>query len=77
MSENFQLEALIHISDLIDFSKEDDGFVGHNNYDGNETLMVLEKQTNIVHLINLDSKDLAAEWLETIVAEVSRFNQMV
>ena len=77
MSENFQLEALIHISDLIDFSMEDDGFVGHNNYDGNETLMVLEKQTNIVHLINLDSKDLAAEWSETIVAEVSRFNQMV
>ena len=77
MRENFQLEAFIHISDLIEFSEEDNGYVCQINYDGKETLKVLEKQTNIVHLINLDSEDLAAEWSETIVAEVDKFNQMV
>ena len=77
MRENFQLEAFIHISDLIEFSEEDNGYVCQINYDGKETLKVLEKQTNIVHLINLDSEDLAAEWSDTIVAEVDKFNQMV
>ena len=77
MRENFRLEAFIHISDLIEFSEEDNGYVCQINYDGKETLKVLEKQTNIVHLINLDSEDLAAEWSETIVAEVDKFNQMV
>ena len=77
MRENFRLEAFIHISDLIEFSEEDNGYVCQINYDGKETLKVLEKQTNIVHLINLDSEDLAAEWSETIVAEADKFNQMV
>ena len=67
--EKFQLEALIQISDLVDFLDDDD------YYDiDDKTLKIFEKQTNLVHLISLDSKDLADDWSEKIVAEVGKLN---
>ena len=68
--EKFQLEALIHISDLVDFLKDDD------YYDDSNSLRIFEKQTSIAHLINLDSEDLADDWTEKIETEVNKFKEM-
>ena len=66
--EKFRLEALIQISDLADFLDDD-------YYDiDDKTLKIFEKQTNLVHLISLDSKDSADDWSEKIVAEVGKLN---
>ena len=67
--EKFQLEALIHVSDLVDFVEDD-------YYDDTESLRIFEKQTNIAHLINFDSEELCADWAEEILTEVGKFIQM-
>ena len=66
--EKFQLEALIDVSDLVDFLKDD-------NYDDKNSLRIFEKQTSIAHLINFDSEDLANDWTEKILTEVGKFTQ--
>ena len=57
--EKYKKVALIAVSDLPDF-------MNHNYNEDDATLKIIEKDTNVGHIINFDSEDTKLDWIEKI-----------
>ena len=57
--EKFQNQALIAVSDLLDF-------LDHDYDEDDNTLKIIEKNTNIAHIVSFDNNDTRDDWNDTI-----------
>lgn len=62
--EKYKKEALIAVSDLLDF-------LDHDYNEDDATLNIIEKNTGIAHIINFDSEDTSFEWNDKIVEQAT------
>ena len=69
-AEKYQLEALIYVQDLLEF-------LDHDYNEDDSSIKILDKVTNIAHIINFDSVDMAELWHDKIMEQAKLYTHLM
>ena len=69
-NQKFQKQAIIYVPDLLDF-------LDHDYNEADNTLKIVEKNTNIAHVIKFETEELAIDWNDKIVEQADMYCQMM